>query len=144
MISYSPLLPASDCGTDSICHRDQCVSTKHLNPSSEQIEYETDILDLSKLCNVGNIQNALKASNTDPRAPVECINWEDDVLCHESQQCPKKDDSSAGALYINHVCCQKCTTEFNQMSRAFNHAKFRRKYSCSVLFLSLMPFLCLI
>ncbi|CAF0793537.1 unnamed protein product [Adineta ricciae] len=144
MISYSPMLPASVCGADSICHRDRCVPTKQLDPSLEQIEYETDILDLSKHCSVGNDQNALKASNTDPSTPVECINWENDVLCHESQQCPAKDDLSTGALYINHVCCQKCTSEFKQILGAFSHAELTRKYSCSVLFLSLMSFLCLI
>lgn len=104
------MLPGSQCDNESICYHDRCVATKDLDSSAFAIAYETDILDLAAHCSVSKDREALQASNTDPHAKTECINWEDDFLCESSRKCPAAADRSIIALYINHVCCAKCVS----------------------------------
>jgi hypothetical protein len=130
-LSFSPMLPGSNCGNNSICYLDQCISMNNLDLSLLNIEYDTEILDLTTYCSSNGDSNVLKDSNHDPHHAIECINWENDFLCEKSRLCPKSDDSSIFGLYIKHVCCEKCSSKSNLDISAFNQA--RRKAKCSII-----------
>jgi hypothetical protein len=129
------MLPGSECGLNSICYLDQCVSINDLDPSVLNIEYETEILDLSTHCTSGHGPSDLTASNHDPRNEVKCINWETDFLCEQSQKCPKSDDSSVRGLYTRHICCEKCAPKSHSVIAAFSRARINGRSS---LFISII------
>ena len=76
------MLPGSECGINSICYLDQCVS---INDVDLNIEYVNDILDLTTYCTSGHDPNKLSVSNHDVHHDIECIDWENDFLCQSSQ-----------------------------------------------------------
>ncbi len=125
------MLPGSECGRNSICYRDQCVSMSDLDSSLFNIEYNTETLDLTTHCSLGSTPNELTSSNHDPHTEPVCINWENDFLCEQSQACPKNSDSSTLGLYIRHVCCGKCSSKPYLVVALFNRA--RRNQTCSIL-----------
>jgi len=125
------MLPGSECGDNSICYLDQCISMNNLDSSLLNIEYDTEILDLTTHCSSGGDSNVLKTSNHDRHHDIQCINWENDFLCEQSRSCPKSDDSSVTGLYIKHICCEKCSSKFTSDLSAFNQA--RRKAKCSII-----------
>ncbi|CAF4544880.1 unnamed protein product [Rotaria sp. Silwood1] len=124
--AYSPMLPGSECGENSICYLDKCVSKNDINPSLFNNDFDTEILYLNTHCSSSNNPKELSASNYDSRHNIECIDWENDFLCEPSQSCPKPDDSSTLDLYIKHVCCAKCSSKVNSIITLFNQARVYR------------------
>jgi hypothetical protein len=114
------MLPGSDCGDNSICYLDQCISRNNIDLN---IEYDINIRDLTEHCSSGGNLNTLKSSNHDPHDAVQCTNLENDFLCEQSQSCPKSNDLSISGLYIRHICCEKCSLEIHSIQSAFNQAK---------------------
>ena len=129
------MLPGSECDVNSVCYRDQCVSMNNLDPSLINTEYETETLDLTAHCSSGNNPNELKASNGDPHAGIECVNWENDFLCGQSQECPKAHDSSTMGLYIKHVCCGKCSSKSHAIFALFNRGRINQRGSILIPFI---------
>jgi hypothetical protein len=140
--AFTPMLPGSSCGDNSICYLDKCVSITELDSSILNPEYELDILDLNKHCTSGGDPNELKSSNHDPHQTVQCINWENDFLCETSRTCPQNDDSSVGGLYIKHLCCEKCSPKSSSILSAFNYARINEE--SSKILLSFMLFFCFV
>ena len=127
------MLPGSECGDKSICYLDQCVSENDLDSSLLNSEFDDEILDLTTHCSSGQSANELAASNQDPHYAIECINWENDFLCKRSQACPTEDDSSTQGLYIKHVCCGKCSTNFESIKTIFSRAKLNQSWSIFII-----------
>lgn len=125
------MLPGSECGEKSICHLDKCVLKSDIE-SHLKTEYITETLDLTKHCTSDGDVNVLKDSNTDRRESIQCIDWEDDVLCESSQSCPDSNDNSVLGLYIKHVCCKKCSSSLPTAAfAAFNQS--RKNRICSII-----------
>lgn len=116
------MLPASDCGEDSICYLDDCVPKIQLDPQLLQIEYDTNVQDLTEHCSSGGQPSALTESNNEPRQPLRCVDWEDDFLCHPDRQCPPSGKTDAGSLYMKHVCCAKCASNQEAVIAIFSSA----------------------
>jgi hypothetical protein len=137
--AFSPMLPGSDCGDNSICHLDQCVSMNDLDSSVLTTEFDSEILDLTKHCTSGGDSNALKVSNHDSHHAIQCLDWENDFLCEQSRSCPTSDDSSFLGLYTKHICCKKCSSKaVRSVISAFNQA--RRNENCSIIIFIFLVF----
>ena len=126
------MLPGSSCGKGFVCHMDKCVLKDELDSSIVASQEVTEYLDLSKHCKAGNPPSELKASNKDPRQDVQCIDWENDLICRPSVPCPADNAEDAGALYERHMCCAKCSKNPTQVLAAFNHARENSKNTISI------------
>ncbi|CAF0814562.1 unnamed protein product [Rotaria sordida] len=131
--AYSPMLPGSECGENSICYRDKCVSKNNIDPLLFNNDFDTEILYLNTHCSSSNNPKELVASNHDIHHNIECIDWENDFLCEPSQICPKIDDSTTLDLYIKHVCCAKCSPKGNSIVALFNKTRINRIDSMFIL-----------
>lgn len=120
------MLPGSTCGPgDSICYMDKCSPKSEIDPEALQIDYDDNVLNLKSQCSSepATIATALSESNDDPRQPMTCDDWEDDFLCVSKRECPDSGQKGVAALYMNHVCCGKCTTNFDKVIAVFGHAE---------------------
>ncbi|CAF1505143.1 unnamed protein product [Rotaria magnacalcarata] len=127
--AFSPMLPGSECGENSICYLDKCVSNSDLDSSVLIKDYDIEILNLHTHCTSGHKPEDLTASNHDPHNRIQCIDWENDFLCQKSQKCPKDDASSTVDLYRKHICCATCSKDINSVVDTFNRARLNQTRS---------------
>ncbi|CAF4548753.1 unnamed protein product [Rotaria socialis] len=127
--AFSPMLPGSECGENSICYLDKCVSNSDLDSSLLIKDYDIETLNLHAHCTSGHKPEDLTASNHDPHHRIQCIDWENDFLCQKSQKCPTDGASSTVDLYRKHICCATCSKDINSVVDTFNRARLNQTRS---------------
>ena len=133
------MLPGSSCGDDSICFSDECVPKSKIDPMFLKQTHDEETLDLSDYCSSGKGPIALSESNQDLKMPLQCIDWENDVLCKDEIPCPSEEQEDHQALYMNHVCCKKCSPTRDQVATII-HGDASFQTSSILLIIISMPF----